>query len=175
LLQTDEAARNEKQPSGVRRILILTVELNGSSCESNRNGSLVSRVSIFFTSLLQHIRRRFLALPRIILLDAMETAKEIQSSTASTKAPESEPSTFEKDDDGEYDLEDDEEEYPHLFESIRSPTGLEVGLSVTWPGTERIELSTCLPSDEIAPMFHGTQWYVSLPFILKFLERSKGI
>lgn len=63
--------------------------------------------------------------------------------------------------DGEYDLEDDEDEYPHLFQSIRSSTGLEVGVRVTWPDTEPIELSTCLPSDEIAPMFHGTQWYVS--------------
>ena len=61
-------------------------------------------------------------------------------------------------DDGEYNLEDDEDEYPHLFQSLRTPSGLEVGVRVTWPGTKPVELSTCLPSDEIAPMFHGTQW-----------------
>ena len=54
--------------------------------------------------------------------------------------------------------DDEEEEYAHLFQSIRSPTGLELGVRVTWPGTTPMELSTCLPSEEIAPMFHGTQW-----------------
>lgn len=60
----------------------------------------------------------------------------------------------------EYNLQDDEDDYPHLFQSIRSPTGLEIGVRVTWPGIDgdAIELSTCLPSEEIAPMFHGTQW-----------------
>lgn len=63
-----------------------------------------------------------------------------------------------KDNNEEYNLEDDEDDYPHLFQSIRSSTGLEVGVRVTWPDTEPMELSTCLPSQEIAPMFHGTQW-----------------
>ena len=68
------------------------------------------------------------------------------------------------DNDGEYDLhddDDDDDEYPHLFQSVRSSTGLEIGVRVTWPGVKPIELSTCLPSEEIAPMFHGTQWYVA--------------
>jgi Lysine methyltransferase len=77
---------------------------------------------------------------------------------------------------------DDEEEfesrYNDRFHSIRSGTGLEVGILVTWPGTmeptartdnyghgaessrhqQGWELSTCLSSDCIAPLFHGTQW-----------------
>eukprot|EP00977_Amphora_coffeiformis_P022995 scaffold12050_cov168-Amphora_coffeaeformis.AAC.1 len=109
---------------------------------------------------------------RILPPAAMETLKESQLSPASTKDQEPKPSTFDNDDDGEYDLEDDEDEYPHLFQSIRSPTGLEVGVSVTWPGTEPIELSTCLPSDEIAPMFHGTQWYVTLVLSCMFFAEQ---
>jgi Lysine methyltransferase len=68
-----------------------------------------------------------------------------------------------------------ERRYNERFHSIRSGTGLEVGIRVSWPGTfastadggnensggqENIgwELSTCLSSDFIAPLFHGTQW-----------------
>jgi hypothetical protein len=55
--------------------------------------------------------------------------------------------------------DDDEDDYPSdYFESIRTPTGLEIGIKVTWPGVEPFEISTCLPEDAIAPMFHGTQW-----------------
>lgn len=78
--------------------------------------------------------------------------------------------------------QDDEDEfeirYNDRFHSIRSGTGLEVGILVTWPGTteptartdndghgaessrhqQGWELSTCLSSDCIAPLFHGTQW-----------------
>jgi hypothetical protein len=70
--------------------------------------------------------------------------------------------------------DEDDDEYSHLFQSIRSSTGLEIGIRVTWPNYPNLqnpvrkdmlpsappplELTTCLPSDEIAPMFHGTQW-----------------
>jgi predicted nicotinamide N-methyase len=61
--------------------------------------------------------------------------------------------------------EGDDDLYDAYFQSIRSPTGLEIGVKVTWPSLMNIdqaeppmELSTCLPEDEIAPMFHGTQW-----------------
>jgi predicted nicotinamide N-methyase len=70
--------------------------------------------------------------------------------------------------DGEYEEgEGDDDRYDAFFQSIRSPTGLEIGVKVTWPSVmdrdpeapeAPMELSTCLPEDEIAPMFHGTQW-----------------
>jgi hypothetical protein len=57
------------------------------------------------------------------------------------------------------DDDDDDDDYPHLFQSMRSSTGLEIGVRVTWPDAgPAMQLSTCLPADEIAPMFHGTQW-----------------
>jgi Lysine methyltransferase len=79
---------------------------------------------------------------------------------------------------GEQDDEDEfERRYNERFRSIRSGTGLEVGIRVSWPGTfastadsdgpassscgndhRGWELSTCLSSDCIAPLFHGTQW-----------------
>jgi predicted nicotinamide N-methyase len=34
----------------------------------------------------------------------------------------------------------------------------EIGIKVTWPHVPPFELSTCLSQDEMAPMFHGTQW-----------------
>ena len=73
-------------------------------------------------------------------------------------AGNSHTATADDDNDGEYDLKDDQDEYPHLFQSVRSPTGLEIGVRVTWPDVQPLELSTCLPEQEIAPMFHGTQW-----------------
>jgi predicted nicotinamide N-methyase len=70
--------------------------------------------------------------------------------------------------DGEYEEgEGDDDRYDAFFQSMRSPTGLEIGVKVTWPSVMNkdpaapeapMELSTCLPEDEIAPMFHGTQW-----------------
>jgi hypothetical protein len=71
-----------------------------------------------------------------------------------------------------------ERRYNDRFKSIRSRTGLEVGIAVSWPGIHKLEnatgkepsdprlrcaegcweLSTCLSSDCIAPLFHGTQW-----------------
>jgi predicted nicotinamide N-methyase len=68
--------------------------------------------------------------------------------------------------DGEYEEgEGDDDRYDAFFQSIRSPTGLEIGVKVAWPSVLHkdpaappMELSTCLPEDEIAPMFHGTQW-----------------
>jgi hypothetical protein len=55
-----------------------------------------------------------------------------------------------------------ERRFNDRFRSIRSGTGLEIGISVSWPGindiSHRWELSTCLSSDCIAPLFHGTQW-----------------
>jgi Lysine methyltransferase len=79
---------------------------------------------------------------------------------------------------GEHDDEDEFERlYNERFHSIRSGTGLEIGILVSWPGTFESaadingdgressgqehrgwELSTCLSSDCIAPLFHGTQW-----------------
>lgn len=61
--------------------------------------------------------------------------------------------------DGDVDVDDKDDPYAQCFESIRSSTGLELGIKVNWPGlSTSISLSTRLPSDQIAPMFHGTQW-----------------
>ena len=87
-------------------------------------------------------------LPRVA---AMEASTMETTNVNVTAAPDP--------DDGEYDLQDDQDDYPHLFQSVRSQTGLEIGVCVTWPGVgQALELSTCLPAEEIAPMFHGTQW-----------------
>lgn len=56
------------------------------------------------------------------------------------------------DDDG------DDHRFAPFFHSIRTKTGLEIGIRVTWPGVEPFEISTCLPEDTIAPIFDGTQW-----------------
>jgi len=45
-----------------------------------------------------------------------------------------------------------------FFTSVRTKTGLEVGIRVQWPDVKPFTLSTCLSSDAIAPLFHGTQW-----------------
>jgi hypothetical protein len=34
----------------------------------------------------------------------------------------------------------------------------EIGIKVAWPHVPPFELSTCLSHEEMAPMFHGTQW-----------------
>jgi hypothetical protein len=53
--------------------------------------------------------------------------------------------------------EGDDDLYDAYFQSIRSPTGLEIGVKVMWPSLMDkdeelpMELSTCLPEDEIAP------------------------
>jgi predicted nicotinamide N-methyase len=85
-----------------------------------------------------------------------------------TTTPTPPPPKEEEFSDGEYeDGEGDDDRYDAFFQSIRSPTGLEIGVKVTWPSVMHkdpavaeapMELSTCLPEDEIAPMFHGTQW-----------------
>ena len=81
--------------------------------------------------------------------------------------------------------DDDDEYYADRFESVRTPTGLEIGLRVTWPLEDnnnpssttnsdgggpaselspppktvvRLNLSTCLPETALAPLFDGTQW-----------------
>ncbi|EEC46676.1 predicted protein [Phaeodactylum tricornutum CCAP 1055/1] len=56
------------------------------------------------------------------------------------------------------DDESDEDEYSDWLQSVRTETGLETGIRVTWPGVEPFLLSTCLPATEMAPLFHGTQW-----------------
>lgn len=85
------------------------------------------------------------------------TARKEPVTTAPSLPPL--PDDNDDNDDDEYNLRDDEDEYSHLVQSMRSPTGLEIGVRITWPGVDKpIELSTCLPSQEIAPMFHGTQW-----------------
>jgi Lysine methyltransferase len=59
----------------------------------------------------------------------------------------------------ESDDDDNDDSYDEFFQSIRSETGLEIGINVSWPGSmATVSLSTCLPQEEIAPMFHGTQW-----------------
>ena len=59
--------------------------------------------------------------------------------------------------------DDDDDDYcADRFESVRTSTGLEIGLRVTWPCTTtnvvRLNLSTCLPETALAPLFDGTQW-----------------
>ena len=54
--------------------------------------------------------------------------------------------------------DDDDDEYDEWFQSIRSPTGLEIGIQVTWPNVRPFSLSTVLNASEMAPLFHGTQW-----------------
>jgi hypothetical protein len=53
----------------------------------------------------------------------------------------------------------DEDFYAHLVKSIRSDTGLEIGVQIHWPTlANALELSTILPETSLAPIFHGTQW-----------------
>jgi len=60
--------------------------------------------------------------------------------------------------DDDINIDDEDDPYSQYFRSVRTETGLEIGLQVTWPSLPAIRLSTCLPSSELAPMFHGTQW-----------------
>ena len=53
---------------------------------------------------------------------------------------------------------DEDDEFSEWFQSIRSPTGLEIGIQVTWPNVRPFSLSTVLDASEMAPIFHGTQW-----------------
>lgn len=80
----------------------------------------------------------------------------------------------------------DDERYDAYFQSVRSPTGLEIAVKVTWPGFMEqeppieLELSTCLPEDEIAPMFSGTQWagtrvWRAAVVALQYLQKSSHI
>ncbi|GKZ01040.1 hypothetical protein MPSEU_001055400 [Mayamaea pseudoterrestris] len=62
-------------------------------------------------------------------------------------------------DDHDDDNDDDDDPYSHLVKSVRSDTGLEIGVHVNWPQLEQpLLLSTCLPEENIAPIFHGSQW-----------------
>lgn len=54
--------------------------------------------------------------------------------------------------------DEEEDEYCDYVESIRSRTGLEIGLRVKWPDLEPFELTTKLTEQAMAPLFHGTQW-----------------
>lgn len=58
----------------------------------------------------------------------------------------------------EADEAEEEDEYCDYVESIRSRTGLEIGLRVNWPDLEPFELTTKLTEQAMAPLFHGTQW-----------------
>jgi Lysine methyltransferase len=63
--------------------------------------------------------------------------------------------------DNHSDDENDSDDPYHgtLYHSIHNRNGLEIGVRITWPGIQGdIELSTCLPETELAPMFDGTQW-----------------
>jgi hypothetical protein len=54
---------------------------------------------------------------------------------------------------------DDSSLYSDLIQSIRSDTGLEIAVQVTWPLLDRpLTLTTCLDESDMAPLFHGTQW-----------------
>lgn len=54
---------------------------------------------------------------------------------------------------------DPEDDYgAEYMESLRSPTGLEIGMSIRWPPDIMLDISTCLDETQIAPMFDGTQW-----------------
>jgi len=69
-------------------------------------------------------------------------------------------------------------------ESVRSSTGLEVGVRIKWPGlASEIELSTRLEEQQIEPMFHGTAWagtrvwrasVVMLQYLLSISSESEG-
>ena len=83
------------------------------------------------------------------------------------------------DSDDEWNSDDDDDEYSDWFQSIRSPTGLEIGVKVTWPEVRELTISTILEEAEIAPMFHGTQWagtrvwraaVVALQYLLLFQD-----
>jgi predicted nicotinamide N-methyase len=84
--------------------------------------------------------------------------------TTPTSSPPKEAALDTRNDEIDHDGEGDDDLYDEYFQSIRSPTGLEIGVKVMWPSLMAkdeevpMELSTCLPEDEIAPMFHGTQW-----------------
>lgn len=94
--------------------------------------------------------------------DCDATSTEVRGApTTSIRHKEDRNETTRKD--SEEDVEDEfERRFNDRFLSIRSRTGLEIGVSVSWPGihvnSNRWELSTCLSSDCIAPFFHGTQW-----------------
>lgn len=64
----------------------------------------------------------------------------------------------EEEDDDQADADDEEDEYCDYVESIRSRTGLEIGLRVKWPDLEPFEVTTKLSEQAMAPLFHGTQW-----------------
>jgi len=75
---------------------------------------------------------------------------------------------------------DEDDPYSHIFRSIRTKTGLEVGIKVHWPDLEPFELSTCLPEASIAPMFDGTQWagtrvWRAAIVALEYLLREKPV
>jgi predicted nicotinamide N-methyase len=55
---------------------------------------------------------------------------------------------------------DENDEYLQLvnFQSIRTPSGLETGITVQWPGLSQLNLSTLLEQDDLAPLFAGAQW-----------------
>lgn len=81
-------------------------------------------------------------------------AEGIQSKTSVSTTRSQRDSSDEEDSDDEF-----ETQYKGCIESIRSPTGLEIGIAVNWPGVGRCwELSTCLSQECLAPLFHGTQW-----------------
>jgi hypothetical protein len=53
---------------------------------------------------------------------------------------------------------DDTDENDQYFESTWTDD-VETGIVVTWPGAKNpLEISTILEEDELAPLFHGTQW-----------------
>ena len=68
-------------------------------------------------------------------------------------------STFIRDnvDNDDDDTDNDEEEFD--FITSQWENGVEIGLTISWPGSHRpLQLSTKLTEDRIAPLFDGTQW-----------------
>lgn len=66
----------------------------------------------------------------------------------------------ENDDDWSQSNDDEEQdEDERHFTSIWDDCGVETGIVVTWPGLPKpLHLSTVLEEDDLAPLFHGTQW-----------------
>mmetsp|Transcript_22795 Transcript_22795/g.63375 ORF Transcript_22795/g.63375 Transcript_22795/m.63375 type:complete len:299 (+) Transcript_22795:6971-7867(+) len=95
------------------------------------------------------------------MIEPNNNEKGSEYAELSTKGNVALTSADNNDDDGDdedEDEEDDDDEYSEIFRSLRSATGLEIGVKVTWPDCRELSLSTTLEEAEIAPMFHGTQW-----------------
>jgi hypothetical protein len=61
--------------------------------------------------------------------------------------------------DNDWSQSDEEDEDERHFKSIWDDCGVEIGIVVSWPGLPKpLHISTVLEEDDLAPLFHGTQW-----------------